>query len=97
MGKGFRSDVDERELYSLLAIQAEEFATEDIEIVEGPPGHRLMSRAPESVVASIMTTFPSTIKIPEMAVKAERRRMLRIMREKAERTEPQKFVPCNPT
>lgn len=97
MGKGFKSDVDERELYSPLAIQAEELDTEDNEMVEGPPGHRLISRAPESVVASIMTTFPSTMKIPEMAVKAERRRMLRIMREKAERTALQKFVPCNPT
>lgn len=97
MGKGFRSDVDDKELYCPLASQAEEFDTDDKEMVEGPPGHRLINRAPVSVVASMITTFPSTMKIPEMVVKADRRRMLRIMSENAERTALQKLSPCSAT
>ncbi len=85
IGKGFRSEVDDRELYCSLASQAEALDTEEgSEMVEGPPGHRLINNAPVSVVASMITNFPKKMKIPEIAVKADKRRTLRIIRENAE-------------
>ena len=95
MGRGLRSEVDENPLP--LESQAVELDTEGRVMVLGPPGQRLISSAPVIVVARLITNFPSAMKMPEMAVKADRRSTLRIMREKLDRTALQKLYPCIPT
>jgi hypothetical protein len=80
-----------------LEIHAVEFDTDESVMELGPAGHRFISSAPVIVVASMITTFPSAIKMPEMVVKADKRRTLRIIREKLERTALQKLYPCIPT